>query len=514
MPLIREYTADAAVGGPMETRQARPADTGEIGNSLSRLGGVVNEVGEQIHKREAQSEISDLTAKMAKAHADLTNGLDSTLTGADPTDGKISENFMQSYDDQMDELGSNIQTPEAQRYFERANAQMRSHFQIKSMEGQANLAGHKAVQDHNDMRTDYSSSLVSDPSSFEQVRQTSAMALQAKVDNHMIDANTAQKLQREDDELYAKSALRGWIDKGAPESVKKSLESGQWDRYLAGDAKFQMMKEAEIGIHARDTEAKRKQAEQDQKAAEAQEKTENAFITKLYDPTGLSTDDVIKSNLDPAKKLQYLKLIDTSKDNKIKTDPGVFLNLLDGIHRPEGDPKKITSEDQLTQAAIKGQITIQSLDQLRKELSGRKTEQGVFESDMSKNFLDNIVRGKLTKANPQFGIKDPEGDERYQQFISWFYPEFQKQKAAGKSVQSLLTPGSPDYLGSNLQAYMRSPQEIMKSMYAPTPSPSPSASGSATTPSAAAKGSSSSSSKEPRREGESPADYLKRIGKS
>ena len=481
MPLVREYIADANVAGPNETRQARPADTGEVGLAAEKLGNAVMNLGETLHHRDAQAEISRLTASMSKAHADYTNGLDNTLQNADPNDNTISEKFMKSYDDNMDKIGQSVQTPEGQKYFNQMNAHMRDHFQVKSMQGQSVIAGQGAVNDYNSMLSNFSSSLEKDPSAFGQVKDMHDMMLQSykgKIPQAKID-----QLTREGHSELAKSMVRGWNDLDAPEFAKSMLEKGQLDKEVNGDVKYQLIKESERAIEGKKTEAKRAQTAADQELANAQEKIKDSFLNKAYN-NDLSPQEVLKNpTLDATQKEHMLGIIKKNSTERIETNPSTFISLFDKIHLPDGDKNKITNEDDLNQYVGRG-LTIPALQQLRTELRGRKTEQGKFESDLQKNFMDRIVKDKLTKTNPMIGAKDPEGDESYQKYMAWFYPEFQKQKAAGKSVSALLTPGSPDYMGNNIGAFVRTPEQIMKSMY--SPSPNPSAPGSATTPNAAA----------------------------
>lgn len=509
MPIVHEYTADAQVGGPFQTRQARDLDTGNVGSSIANLGSAVSAVGEQIHKRNAQAEISGLNAKISEAHANFTNDLDDTLQSADPADRTISDKFMQDYDDQMDEVGSGISTPEGQAYFERANAQMRSHFQVASMQGQATLAGHQAVQDQNATTNNYSSSLMNDPSSFDTVKNLNDMSIQALVQNETIDPNTASKLTTESQTQLAKSAVRGWINLD-PAGAKAQLDSGKWDKYVGGDLKYQLGKEADQGVSAQRIEANRQKSVADQAAADQAEAAKDQMLNKLYG-AGLSTNDVLKNqSLSFSDKKMMLGMIDTSKDSKIKTDPGTMISLFNRVNLPEGNPQKITDPDVLNQYFGKG-LDISSLQQLRAEIQGRKTPQGEIEAKLKGNFLESI-KGQLTKANPMIGIKDPEGDAQYQSFLSNFLPAYDAARKAGKDPVSLLNPQSADYMGKLVSPFVRSPQQILNSMVnqgVPTTQLAP---GSTTTQNAAAPANNVRVAPEPRRKGETPDEYRKRTG--
>lgn len=508
-PIVHEYTADANVPGASETRQAREADTGFVGNALQGLGNAVSGAGAQVQKRAAQSEITDLNAKMSQAHADFTGNLDDTLMNSDPGDKNISDDFMQDYDDKMGEISDSLTTPEAQAYFRRSNAQMRAHFQIASMHGQSLLAGQKAVDDVTGSIDNYSASLLNDPSSFDSVKNLNAMAIQASVDNEVLPQNKAEELKAQSETQFAKSAIRGWINLD-PNIAKAQLQSGKWDNYLTGDLKYQLDKEADMGLHAQQIEAKRQQDAAAQQLAQQQTQTQDQFLSKLY-TNGLSTKDVLHSNLDPVgsgSKEQFLKMIETAQSQKIKTDPSTFINTWNRIHLADGDPQKITDENQLNGLLGKG-LTLPDIQQMRTEIQGKKTQSGQIEADLKKNFLET-VKGQLTHSNPMLGMKDPQGDMQYQSFISKFLPAYDAAKKSGKDPTTLLDPTSPDYMGKMATPFVRSPQQIIHSMVTNASPQGPFAPAPTATQNAAAP---ASPSVAPRRPGETPSQYRQRTGK-
>lgn len=475
MPLVREYQPDAAVGGPFETRQARTLDTGNIGGALSRVGSAITDVGDLVHKRDVQSEISDISAKLAGAHADFTDNLDATLKDPNAAnDPDLSEKFMQNYDEQMAQIGDSATTPEARQYFERGNAQLRAHFTVASLHGQSVVAGEKAVSDYATFKDKSSASLIKDPSSFETVSNLHSQMLDAMVQSGRLPSEKADELRSQGETDLAKSAVRGWIQLD-PNYAKSQIDGGKWDDYFNGDQKFQMLKETEQGINAKRIEQDRQQKAQNDAIAQQQEATQNAFIARMYDKNNpLTADDVIKSNLDPfgsGSKEQMLKMLKASQDEKITTNPDVYLGLAKRIGLPDGDPNKLVDQGALYDAFAKGQLTHGSLNELRQELSGSKTEEGQQLIALRKGILKS-ASDALTKTNPVLGIKDPEGDDRLQKFTSAFFNQYNAGVKAGKTPQQLLSPDSPDYLGKIIRLYTPSPEDITRSLYQPAPASS------------------------------------------
>lgn len=463
MPLVHEYAPDAPVAGPFNTRQARDLDTGNVGNALSRVGTQISDIGSQIHQRDAQSEISDLTAKMAAAHADMTDGLNDTLQKADPGDKTVADNFMQNYDDKMGELGDNLSTPEAQSYFQKANAQMRAHFMVSSIQGQATLAGQKSVDDYKTTVSNNSSALLNDPSSFQLLNNLHGQLVQNMVENGSLPSNKAEELTTQGQGELAKSAVRGWINLD-PNLAKQQLAKGQWDTYFSGDVKYQLQKEADQGINAQRIEQNRQQEQQKQVLQQQQTATQNQLLQKITDGTA-TTKDIMNSNLEPfgsGSKEQMLKLQEQANNEKIKTDSGTYINLFDRIHAPDGDPKKITDENDLNQYLGNG-LTLKDLKDLRTEVQGGKTQDGQIAAKLQDAFMEN-AKHQLTGTNPMLGIHDPQGDEQFQGFLATALPAIEKAKQAGVKATDLFDPKSPQYMGNMLNAFKRTPEQVVQSL--------------------------------------------------
>lgn len=507
-PLVREYAADAAPSGPMTTRQARNADTGNIGSALAQFGETAQRTGDLMKKRDGQAEVSSLSAQLAEAHADSTNALDETFQNADSNDRTVGDKFMDSYDDRMGQISDQITTPEGRAYFEKANTAMRGRFQVESMQSQARLSGQGAVDNLNHSMSSYSSGLLNDPSGFDSVRQQHDMAIQAQVDTGTINEYTANKLRDNSDKLFALAAVRGTIGLDAKQA-KSQLANGQWDDYVNGDQKYALLKEADEGIRAKDIDAKRQDAVASQAMAQKQDAVQSQMLQKMYG-SGLSTDEVLKDpTLDFGQKKQMIGMINSNIGDKIKTDPDTFLDLFGRIHAQDGDPNKITSDAPLTQAVIDKKLDITGLNQLRNEISGKNTPEGRIQSQLKNSFLGG-VRGQLTKANPMLGIADPDGNANYTSFLYAFNKKYQEDKQAGVDVNARLQPTDPNYYGNLVKPFLRSPQDIMKSRaasFSSAPSGT-STQGAAAPPTSSAPGKPQA---EPRRPGETPAQYRSRM---
>lgn len=258
--------------------------------------------------------------------------------------------------------------------------------------------------------------------------------------------------------------------------------------FLEPDKREEMLQHA---ILAKQVEEERTLRLAKEAEEQRQKATQNSFLQSMTNGT-LTPQTVLNSNLSPfgsGSKDEFLRML--NKDTS-KTDPALFNELFARTHLADGNPGKIVNENDLNPYLISGRLSIEDLGKLRGEISGNKTTDGQSEEQLKKGLFE-VAKSTLTRSNPLIGIQDPIGDENLQRFSSWFIGEYQKQRAAGKSPAELLNPDSADYLGKRLSSYVRSPQEIMQDTLQRAMAPSTSA--------------------VPRKEGESAADYLKRIGK-
>lgn len=504
MPKIVSYERQEAAAGPVALEKATAEGMGgNIAAQMQGFGKALEGNADLIQKRQEQADISDLNVKMSQAHAEWTKSYNEQLQN-----GTLNtEQFTKDFSDYMDSIGEGVQTNKGSQYFKSASAELKGHFLINAAEGQAELAGAKAKNDYMQTLNNGSSALLNDPSSFPLALKMQTAGLDNLVATGGMPAKAAEELKGHTSKELAKSSVRGWI-KLSPESAKEQLNSGQWDQYFDGDTKNQLFGEADQASRARSIDDERLKKQQREALEKAQVTTQNQFLQKMSTDE-LTTKDILNSNLDPfgsGSKEQFLNLMKTQareKSEKIRTDPNTMIDLYDRVHLPDGDPNKLNDENELNKYFGKG-LTMADINTLRSEIQNKKTIAGANEAELKKGVTD-IAKGKLTKSNPLTGVRDPLGDEQYQKFLVSFMNDYSTQIKKGKTPQQLLSPDSPDYLGKSISQYTRSSKQIIQDMVkmnagpaknglaSPTPAPTPTV--------------------EPRKAGESAAQYLKRIGK-
>jgi len=501
MPQIKNYNARIGSPEPVAPSRNRGEDT-STGRGIAQFGAALSDVAQTVHKRKVQQVQSTTSARIAQKRAELTINAQEMLRKADPNDTEIAARINEMVDKGISEVEEGVETSEGWSHFETLAGDLKAHFLQSAYQSQIELAGQKAKIDYTQTRDNLSASVINDPSGHDLALKHHDMDLDARVANGSLPKVVAEQLKAEGRSKLTKNAVQGWI-KLDPYKAQNELKAGRWDQYLNGDEKHQLFSEARQNILAMEVEGERRKKLERDALEKKQKETQNTFLEKMHKGE-LSAQEIFESNLDgfgSGSKDVFLRLLKETSTEKQKTDPATFNSLVQRIHLPDGDPKKIVDDNDLISFVGKG-LTLADVNQLRNEMQGQNTEAGAYESKLKAGVLE-IAKSKMTKSNPMLGIRDPEGDELFQKWQAQFFRDFIDGRKAGKSARQLLVPGSPDYIGENIHA--RSPHEIMKSitranrprgtpspLLTPSPTPTP-------TPRPQMK------------EGESTSDYLKRV---
>lgn len=461
MPKIQTYERRVENPGVVQGRRMTAEDVGG-GEGLAMLGRGLATASDALMQREAQIETSDLSAKMAKLQADKQIEWGDALRKADPNDRDLAKRFTADFDKAAEELGANISTTAGRKFFEERKSQLGAHFATTTNAGMVELAAVKAGQDFQIELNSYSTSVRADPTAYESNLNGLLAGLNARVKSGALPRETALKLETASRAQLAKNTVQGWIEKD-PAFAKKQLDSGKWDTQFDADVKQQMYGQVDAEVRGREAEAARMRAEQERLKKEAQQQTQNQFLDKMQKGT-LTWKEVSASNLDAfgsGSKEQFVQLMKARAEKPMKTDPRVFRDILDRIHAPETNPKRISDDNEITSYAIKGLLDVSDLKFLRDEFQGRGTTQGRIEADAEHAFLEG-QKGGITKS--ALGALDVAGDQKFYEFKLFVMKQRDAQRKAGKPVEDLFNPKKPEYLGNYVRQFTPTLQERSNKM--------------------------------------------------
>lgn len=293
------------------------------------------------------------------------------------------------------------------------------------------------------------------------------------------------------------------------------------------------------------TEQERKQkAVQDARKA-SDEAAQNEIIADALSPAPKISAVQIANDprLMADSKRTMLAFVKSDGDTPTEVSRGTLSKLLDQLRLPQGDPNKMTTLDPAYDAVIGNKLSKADFNFLRGEYNAQTTPEGARFSERLGQFLDGY-KGQITGVNAASGLPDPMGAPQYYQFQSYINAQVEAYKRDGKNPFDLLDPTNPAFLGKPavIQTFQSTMDQKMKSMLRqnrPGPAPAPTAVlpqesidrlGAAFKASQINQGMSEQDAETstqqyklnlgtprpfvqpPRSTGESPEDYIKRIG--
>ena len=488
MPQIREYTPQVAPAGPAGI--ARVEDPGAAGRGLRNLGLSLAGLGDAMHRRDEERDEAALISKSALLRAQATIDLQEQARTADPNNteavDRFAENFQARLGDQLDGLSEGLRTQRGRDMYEQVRAKLTAEMAERAYVHQAALGGKRDRLNVEKAKEAFGTVLRNDPTQFDSSVEEMHALIEAQgyltaVDREELKLGATQEL--------AVDAVRGFIAVN-PEATRKRLAAGDWNDVLRSEDKDVLIGEAEQALRAQDAEAERIRVRAERVLKESQKATADSFISKL-DKNELTAREVLDSNLDPTGEnskehwLKVLKQRNTDLREPVKTVPSEFSKVLEDIRR--GRIKSVTDIEKYY--TVKGTISWEDIKELRREWDDLLTPDGRRLSDVQQTFLKGI-KPQIDKSNPLLGKIDHVGAEKYAQFEMYAMRKVQEYREANKDPYDLFDQSKPDYLGKQIASF-RTP--ITESVQRIRENMAPAA-----------------SKVEPRREGESAADYLKR----
>lgn len=207
----------------------------------------------------------------------------------------------------------------------------------------------------------------------------------------------------------------------------------------------------------------------DQKARkDASDGAANGYVGRLLQnqTDGIVPQIAADPHLDWETKIRLGELAEhhlkSDIDGAVKTYGTGFWDAYTRVHLPQGDPNRITDQNQIfTRAGPGGDLTLSGVKELNAMIAEKDTAQGEADSTLQKLFFDNAKR-QISGDDPLLHIKDPKGEENFLKFMQHALPAFQAGRAAGKSIAELTDMDSP--IGKAIAGYKRTPQQYMADM--------------------------------------------------
>ncbi len=237
-----------------------------------------------------------------------------------------------------------------------------------------------------------------------------------------------------------------------------------------------------------------------QAAQDKSDQVEGELLKNIFgnDPNLKPNDIVNNGDLTREARERMLHVLSTATKPEAPavTSHNTTMTILDSMRRPDGDPTKITTLDPIYKAYIDGNLTRTDFTFLRDEFQKRMTPDGENFEKRKAAFIE-AIKPQIDKSNPLMGKIDQSGREALYRFNFDLEKKIAEYRKSGKDPYDLLDPSKPDYLArpGALKDYQKSLTESLQDQ------------------AARLTGKPIATKIEPRKPDESPAEYLKRVGK-
>ena len=493
MPRIQGYEQQYAASGDIPARQAQERDFGgpgliEAGRGVQSAGKDLGYAQQQLQLAESQRQVTDVHTALQQIRSDYTKKVLEAEAKADPSDTGFGDRFMMGQSGEGDEgsfkwaldtYREQISDPQARAAFDREASNLTTHFTIHLAQSQARMAGVHAKQQAITMVNAAQDTVQTDPSQYESVLQQTLSAIDDPNGIFYrpgLDAGVRETIKRGTIEQLSSSAVRGMI-RDSPQHAKHSLMRGEWDQAISGEQKIALMSAADTAIHGQEVEARRAEAEQARQQAALREKTAQRLTAKYFlslenpgnpeFPPLTATELAAEMNmgrLDDGVGRAILNMMQSdAREPAQKTDMSTYWNLFRRVRAPWGSPDKLTSPEDIYQAAANGRLRPTDARQLEEDFFKAKTEQGMRLLDDRKTFLDSM-KSSITHSNLLLGKLDQEGDVNFGKFARMAIQEEARAIKENRDPHELYDDTSKYYLGNRLGKYRKSMQQSMETI--------------------------------------------------
>jgi hypothetical protein len=494
MPRIPLYEQQYSTEAGIPARQASPTDLGgtgtlEVGRAVQSLGQDLGYAQRQMQIASSQRAVSDVYTALSMFRGEYTKKAFALEAKADPADTTIANQFLfgSETDDAepaegslkwaLDAYRAKVQDPQALQAFDRGASDLTERFTVHFAQVQSRMAGVYAKQQAERMVNAAQDNLQTDPSQYTDVLQSTLAAVD---DPHgiyaRISAEQREPIKRAIHEQLASSTVRGMI-RDAPDHALHSLERGEWDREVTGEQKIVLMQAAQTAIHAKDVAERQRLAEEKRQLEELRHQTDRNLTAKYFlhldnpgnpqFPPVTATEvarEMAAGQLDGAVGRALINMMQAdAHERTLKRDNATYWDLFLRTTLPWGHPNKLTSVEDIYQAAAKRQLTPTNVKDLTADFDKSRSEQGQSILKDREVFLSSM-KSSITHSNLLLGKLDQEGDINFGRFTKLAMDEEAKAEKENRDPHELYDEKSKYYLGNKMGKFRKSLEQSMETI--------------------------------------------------
>lgn len=477
MPNIRTYqnkidglqTNDRAVTAAAEAGRTIGRAYNNIGDSIESVVNTGVKLYDTFQEHKAREEMSHGLASSAQVVANLTDEWNETAKGADPNDPTTAEKWREeTLNPVLDDWANSFQTEKGKLWATEKVAQMRQHFFEKTAADQSLLAGAAAVKNLDDFTNSSSNAAEKDPSSVDMWLGMAEDMADVTVKS-LPKLTPAQALKvREDLRLNArKQVLVGGfygMARANPDEAIKRLDGGYGANDLTAAEREQLRNHAETEKRAKEADAKAgiaaAKADLKSKATSALAGLQLGLVDDRGEPR---PDPQLNRKLIDLQR-QFPGLLDPSDIRALQNaNSSAIEHEINGtfVQTDNSTWQMLASKignglthTMVNQAAAQDKLSNKDRAFLNQAVENETSDPAKNHSLSQLNQNIELLKQTITKSNPLQGKLDPDGDKYYYLFHYQMFQQFNTMVAGGMSpdeaVQKLTDPKNP--FGVYLQA--------------------------------------------------------------
>lgn len=436
--------------------RSTPADFGGgLSIASQRVGALLTTFADKKRKEETDlyvsKTMSEARTKFTRRRLDLRNELE----------GGISEALGAEMDEHLNTAIENAPFDEAAVKVQLGLDTMNATMMSKAIVGDEISRTTKLIINFDENHQNNRNSVYDDFSSLQPVLDAEERQI-----NELNISSADKKIKlaktREDLSFDAFEGLVDGSNRGAHKALKilelNNVEKNKELKWLNKGHRQKLIKYAESAIRTHGVEEDKKLAREERQRVIRMRNEENVLLNRHVDSInddgdGITMKDIAKSKLDSTRKI-WLQEVLRNEDRFV--DPSeqasTFTLLLSDVDTISSEAKRVELSE-----VIRSQMTGRVLNLTQGMQLLNRLEEPVTQA---RKLMEKMLQGSLTDTSELTGVKDPEGDRRYQQAWQDIEVAVKEKKNAGEPTAPLFNPESDEYIGDTLvDKYWRSGTE-------------------------------------------------------